>query len=139
MDTAKLTAMSRDAVSIALRSALTHGNPNAEPVHLLEALLTIPDNTVGPLLDTMGADPRIVDAAAKGAITKLPPSRPRLVSTSPASRTMPSPSRIVIGATPKRFASVASLGSRSPATNTPRVIASVSRLATCSARPASTS
>src|SRR5665647_2994948 len=64
--------MSRDAVSIALRSALTHGNPNAEPVHLLEALLTIPDNTVGPLLAELGADPRIVDAAAKGAITKLP-------------------------------------------------------------------
>src|SRR5664279_5640970 len=64
--------MSRDAVSIALRSALTHGNPNAEPAHLLEALLTIPDNTVGPLLAELGADPRIVDAAAKGAITKLP-------------------------------------------------------------------
>ena len=72
MDTSKLTAMSRDAVSIALRSALTHGNPNAEPAHLLEALLTIPDNTVGPLLAELGADPRIVDAAAKGAITKLP-------------------------------------------------------------------
>jgi len=72
VDTSKLTAMSRDAVSIALRSALTHGNPNAEPVHLLEALLTIPDNTVGPLLAELGADPRIVDAAAKGAITKLP-------------------------------------------------------------------
>src|SRR5450759_725680 len=64
--------MSRDAVSIALRSALTHGNPNAEPAHLLAALLTIPDNTVGPLLAELGADPRIVDAAAKGAITKLP-------------------------------------------------------------------
>jgi ATP-dependent Clp protease ATP-binding subunit ClpB len=72
VDTSKLTAMSRDAVSIALRSALTHGNPNAEPAHLLEALLTIPDNTVGPLLAELGADPRIVDAAAKGAITKLP-------------------------------------------------------------------
>ena len=72
METSKLTAMSRDAVSMATRSALTHGNPTVEPVHLLEALLTIPDNTVGPLLDAIGADPKIVAAAAKGAITKLP-------------------------------------------------------------------
>ena len=72
MDTSKLTAMSRDAVSMATRSALTHGNPNAEPAHLLEALLTIPENTVGPLLSSLGAEPRIVEAAAKGAINKLP-------------------------------------------------------------------
>ena len=72
MDTSKLTAMSRDAVSMATRSALTHGNPTVEPVHLLEALLTIPDNTVGPLLGALGAEPRIVEAAAKGAITRLP-------------------------------------------------------------------
>ena len=72
LDTTKLTAMSRDAVTASLRSALTHGNPTAEPVHLLEALLMIPNNTVGPLLATTGADPRIVAAAAKGAITKLP-------------------------------------------------------------------
>ncbi len=72
LDTSKLTAMSRDAITAALRSALTHGNPTAEPVHLLEALLMIPHNTVGPLLTSVGADPRIVEAAAKGAITKLP-------------------------------------------------------------------
>ena len=34
MDTEKLTTMSRDAVSAALRLALTNGNPTAEPVHL---------------------------------------------------------------------------------------------------------
>ena len=72
MDTSKLTAMSRDAVTAALRSALTHGNPTAEPVHLLQALLMIPNNTVGALLTAVGAEPRIVEAAAKGAITKLP-------------------------------------------------------------------
>ena len=72
MDTAKLTAKSRDAVSGALRSALTNGNPNAEPVHLLHALLMVPDNTVGPLLASIGVDPAVVDAAARGAITKLP-------------------------------------------------------------------
>ena len=47
MDTYKLTTKSRDAVSAAVRNALTNGNPSAEPVHLLHALLMVPDNTVG--------------------------------------------------------------------------------------------
>ncbi len=72
MDTNKLTTKSRDAVSAALRNALTSGNPNAEPSHLLHALLMVPGNTVAPLLTSVGADPAVVDAAAQGAITKLP-------------------------------------------------------------------
>ncbi len=80
MDTAKLTARSRDAVSAALRTALTHGNPQAEPSHLLHALLLVPDNTVGPLLAAVGADPTAVDAAAQAAIKKLPSSTGSSVS-----------------------------------------------------------
>ena len=72
MDTSKLTAKSRDAVSAALRNALTNGNPSAEPVHLLHALLMVPDNTVGSLLSAVGADPKVVDAAAQGALPQLP-------------------------------------------------------------------
>ena len=80
MDTSKLTAKSRDAVSAALRNALTNGNPSAEPVHLLHALLMVPDNTVGSLLSGVGADPKVVDAAAQGAITKLPSASGNSVS-----------------------------------------------------------
>ncbi len=72
MDTNKLTTKSRDAVSAALRNALTAGNPNAEPVHLLHALLMVPGNTVAPLISAVGGDPTVVDAAAQGAIAKLP-------------------------------------------------------------------
>jgi ATP-dependent Clp protease ATP-binding subunit ClpB len=72
MDTNKLTTKSRDAVSAALRNALTAGNPNAEPVHLLHALLMVPGNTVAPLVSAVGGDPTVVDAAAQGAIAKLP-------------------------------------------------------------------
>ncbi|MDR1236774.1 MAG: ATP-dependent chaperone ClpB [Propionibacteriaceae bacterium] len=72
MDTEKLTAKSRDAVSTALRLALTNGNPNAETLHLLNALLLDPDNTVGPLLASVGVEPKAVQAAAQGAIKKLP-------------------------------------------------------------------
>ncbi len=72
MDTNKLTTKSRDAVSAAVRNALTAGNPNAEPSHLLHALLMVPGNTVAPLLQAVGADPAVVDAASQGAIAKLP-------------------------------------------------------------------
>ena len=74
MDTEKLTTKSRDAVSAALRNALTNGNPQAEPSHLLHGLLMVPDNTVGPLLESIGADPASLDAAAQHAIGKLPSS-----------------------------------------------------------------
>ena len=80
MDTAKLTTKSRDAVSAALRHALTSGNPQAEPSHLLHGLLMVPDNTVGSLLAAVGADPQAVDAAAQAAIAKLPSSTGSSVS-----------------------------------------------------------
>ncbi len=74
MDTEKLTTMSRDAVSTALRLALTNGNPTAEPVHLLHALLMVPDNSVAPLLAKLGVDAGQIDQQASAAIKKLPSS-----------------------------------------------------------------
>ncbi|MGB3955917.1 MAG: ATP-dependent chaperone ClpB [Brooklawnia sp.] len=74
MDTEKLTTMSRDAVSTALRIALTNGNPTAEPVHLLHALLMVPDNSVSPLLAKIGVDAGQIDQQAEAAIKKLPSS-----------------------------------------------------------------
>lgn len=62
MNTEKLTTKSRDAVTAAVRQALTAGNPSAEPVHLLHGLLLTPDNTVGHLLAAVGADPAAIDA-----------------------------------------------------------------------------
>ncbi len=80
MDTNKLTTKSRDAVSAALRTALTEGNPYAEPSHLLHALLQVPGNTAAPLITAAGADPAVVAAAAQGAIAKLPSARGTSVS-----------------------------------------------------------
>ncbi len=80
MDTNKLTTKSRDAVSAALRTALTEGHPYAEPSHLLHALLQVPGNTVAPLIAAAGADPAVVAAAAQGAIAKLPSAKGSSVS-----------------------------------------------------------
>ena len=74
MDTEKLTTMSRDAVSAALRLALTNGNPTAEPVHLLHALLMVPGNSVSPLLAKIGRDAGQIDQQAVAAMKKLPSS-----------------------------------------------------------------
>ncbi|SER88459.1 ATP-dependent Clp protease ATP-binding subunit ClpB [Propionibacterium cyclohexanicum] len=74
MDTEKLTTMSRDAVTAAVRLALTGGNPNAEPSHLLHAMLMVPQNSVGPLLTAVGADPAQIDAQAQQALKALPSS-----------------------------------------------------------------
>ncbi|MCL2784620.1 MAG: ATP-dependent chaperone ClpB [Propionibacteriaceae bacterium] len=72
MDTEKLTAMSRDAYTAAVRLALTGGNPSVEPAHLMSALLLIPDNTVGPLLAAHGVDPGELSKETKQLIAKLP-------------------------------------------------------------------
>ncbi|MGI8459019.1 MAG: ATP-dependent chaperone ClpB [Propionibacteriaceae bacterium] len=80
MDAQKLTTKSRDAVSAALRNALTAGNPNAEPVHLLHALLLVPGNTAAPLIAAVGADPAAVDTRAEAAIAKLPAAKGSSVS-----------------------------------------------------------
>ncbi len=74
MNTEKLTTKSRDAVTSAVRQALTNGNPSAEPAHLLHALLLVPDNTVAALLESVDADPVAIDASAVAAIGKLPSS-----------------------------------------------------------------
>ncbi|MDN5564998.1 MAG: ATP-dependent chaperone ClpB, partial [Luteococcus sp.] len=80
MDTEKLTTRSRDALSAALRNALANGNPNAEPVHLLHALLLVPDNTVAPLLASIDVDPTAISTAAQAAIKKLPSAQGNSVS-----------------------------------------------------------
>jgi len=80
MNIDKLTALSRDAVSAAIRQALADGNPEAQPSHLLHALLTHPDNTASALLTAVGADPKAVDAAAEAAIKRLPRSSGASVS-----------------------------------------------------------
>ncbi len=72
MNTEKLTTKSRDAVTAAVRQALTNGNPSAEPEHLLHGLLLTPDNTVGALLEAAGASAQRVDAGAVAAIKRLP-------------------------------------------------------------------
>jgi ATP-dependent Clp protease ATP-binding subunit ClpB len=51
-----------------------------EPSHLLHALFTIPDNTVGPLVKGLGVEAEAVDRIATEAMRKLPSSSGASVS-----------------------------------------------------------
>jgi len=70
-----------------------------------------------------------------GARTKLPPLRPRRVSTRPCSRRLASASRSVTVETPSCAESSVSLGSCSPSESRPSAIDSVIRWMTASVRP----
>ncbi|SEF15954.1 ATP-dependent chaperone ClpB [Jiangella alba] len=66
----QLTTKAQEALSVAVRSAATAGNPAVEPVHVLRALLIQSGGLTGPLLEAAGADlaavRRDVDVAFEG-------------------------------------------------------------------------
>jgi len=72
VDASKLTTRSQEALSVAIRQASNGGNPAVEPVHLLLALLDVPDGTAQPLLKAVGGDPARVRQAALRVRDALP-------------------------------------------------------------------
>ena len=82
----KLTGKSKDALSAAIRDALSRGDPEVEPVHLLRALLKQADGTAQPLLEAVGADIGPVLAVATLAPSKPPRGRDSSVRAPETSR-----------------------------------------------------
>jgi ATP-dependent Clp protease ATP-binding subunit ClpB len=72
VDASKLTTKSQEALSVAIRQASNAGNPAVAPVHLLLALLDIPDGTAKPLLEAVGVDVQALRAAAERIRAGLP-------------------------------------------------------------------
>lgn len=72
MDTEKLTSLATDGVTTAVRLALSAGNPQAEPVHLLRALLLTPNSSCEKLLNAAGIDAKVISQEAESAIKQLP-------------------------------------------------------------------
>lgn len=72
MDTEKLTSLATDGVTTAVRLALSVGNPQAEPVHLLRALLLTPNSSCEKLLNAAGIDAKVISQEAESAIKQLP-------------------------------------------------------------------
>ena len=68
----QLTTKAQEALSVAVRSAATAGNPSVEPMHLLRALLAQTEGLTASLLEAAGADPAAVRREVEAAAGALP-------------------------------------------------------------------
>ena len=84
----KLTTKSSEALAAALRSASTAGNPQLEPVHLLQALLDQTGGVAVGLLDAVGVDRRALAQRASVVRAALPTASGGSVAQPGLSRSM---------------------------------------------------
>src|SRR5712692_2948325 len=68
----KYTVKAQEAVQEGQTLARRAGNPHYEPEHLARALLSQEDGIIEPILQRVGADPRLVSERIDEAISKLP-------------------------------------------------------------------
>jgi len=68
----EMTTKAQEAVSSALQAAGAAGNPQVEPIHLLEALIEQHEGIALSLLEAVGADVRAIGARTRNALVALP-------------------------------------------------------------------
>ena len=68
----EFTTKSQEAVSAALQAASAAGNPQVEPLHLLEALLEQEEGIALSLLQAVGVDRKEVGSRTRNALVALP-------------------------------------------------------------------
>ena len=68
----EMTTKAQEAVSSALQAAGAAGNPQVEPIHLLEALIEQREGIALSLLEVVGADARAIGARTRNALVALP-------------------------------------------------------------------
>jgi len=84
----KLTTMSQQALGDAVQSASAAGNPQLEPVHLLQSLLQQSGGVAVGLLDAVGASTRQIGQRARAALVALPQASGSAVAQPAPSRAM---------------------------------------------------
>ncbi|CRK52238.1 protein disaggregation chaperone [Rhodococcus sp. RD6.2] len=72
MDSFSPTTKTQAALTAALQSASSAGNPDIRPAHLLVALLDQTDGIAAPLLKAVGVDPTVVHREAQALVDRLP-------------------------------------------------------------------
>ncbi|MDF3303480.1 ATP-dependent chaperone ClpB [Rhodococcus sp. T2V] len=72
MDSFNPTTKTQAAMTAALQSASSAGNPDIRPAHLLVALLDQTDGIAAPLLKAVGVDPAAVHREAQNLVDRLP-------------------------------------------------------------------
>ena len=68
----EMTTKAQEAVSSVLQAAGAAGNPQVEPIHLLEALIEQREGIALSLLEAVGADARAIGARTRNALVALP-------------------------------------------------------------------
>mgnify|MGYP001005282932 CR=1 FL=1 len=68
----EMTTKAQEAVSSALQAAGAAGNPQVEPIHLLEALIEQREGIALSMLEAVGADVRAIGARTRNALVALP-------------------------------------------------------------------
>ena len=68
----EMTTKAQEAISSALQAAGAAGNPQVEPIHLLEALIEQREGIALSLLEAVGADMRAIGARTRNALVALP-------------------------------------------------------------------
>ncbi len=68
----KLTTKAQGLVAEAQAQAASAGNPEIDPLHLLQAMLAESDGLTRPLLDKMGADANQLGQLVSAEVGKLP-------------------------------------------------------------------
>ncbi|BAH53835.1 ATP-dependent chaperone ClpB [Rhodococcus opacus] len=72
MDSFNPTTKTQAAMTAALQSASSAGNPDIRPAHLLVALLDQTDGIAAPLLKAVGVDPAEIHREAQNLVDRLP-------------------------------------------------------------------
>ena len=82
----KFTTMAQEAIGDAVQSASAAGNPQVEPLHLLDSLLRQDGGVVQGLIKAAGGDAQRIGARTRVALTKLPSASGSSTTQAGASR-----------------------------------------------------
>ena len=77
----QFTTKAQDALGAAVRIAAANGNPQVEPLHLLDSLLQQGEGIATALLEAVGVDVRTLTAQVRQALSALPSAQGSSVAT----------------------------------------------------------
>ena len=84
----EMTTKAQEAIASALQAASAAGNPQVEPIHLLQALIEQREGIALSLLEAVGADARAIGARTRNALVALPSAQGASAGSAQASRAL---------------------------------------------------
>ena len=84
----EMTTKAQEAIASALQAASAVGNPQVEPIHLLQALIEQREGIALSLLQAVGADARAIGTRTRNALVSLPSTQGASAGSAQASRAL---------------------------------------------------